>query len=45
MKADIHVRIEKDITDDVRAYAARNGVSLAAAISLLLRRALKGERP
>jgi antitoxin component of RelBE/YafQ-DinJ toxin-antitoxin module len=43
MKADIHVRIEKDITDDVRDYAARNGISLAAAVSLLLRRALREE--
>lgn len=45
MKVDIHARIEEDITDEVRAYADRNGISLAAAISLLLRRALEGERP
>jgi len=44
MKDDIHVRIEQDITDSVRAYAARNGISLAAAVSLLLRHALEGER-
>jgi len=43
MKEDIHAKIEKDITDDVRAYAARNGISLAAAVSILLRRALKEE--
>jgi hypothetical protein len=43
MKEDIHVRIEKDIADDVRAYAAAHGVSLAAAVSLLLRRALREE--
>jgi hypothetical protein len=43
MKEDIHVRIEEDIAATVRAYAARNGISLAAAISLLLRRALEGE--
>jgi hypothetical protein len=40
MKEDIHVRIETDIADDVRAYAATHGISLAAAVSLLLRRAL-----
>jgi hypothetical protein len=40
MKEDIHVRIEKDIADDARAYAAAHGISLAAAVSLLLRRAL-----
>jgi hypothetical protein len=45
MKEDIHVRIEKDITDNVRAYADRNGISLAAAVSLLLRRALEQEEP
>jgi hypothetical protein len=43
MKEDIHVRIETDIADDVRAYAADHGISLAAAVSLLLRRALREE--
>jgi hypothetical protein len=43
MKEDIHARIEKDIADDVRVYAATHGISLAAAINLLLRRALREE--
>jgi len=43
VKEDIHVRIDQDITDAVRAYASSHGISLAAAVSILLRRALKGE--
>jgi len=43
VKKDIHVRIDEEITDAVRAYAGSHGISLAAAVSLLLRRALRGE--
>lgn len=43
MKEDIHVRISEEIMRGVRAYADMRGVSLAAAISILLRRALYEE--
>jgi plasmid stability protein len=43
MKEDIHARIEEDIMDGVRVYAATHGISVAAAISVLLRRALREE--
>jgi hypothetical protein len=39
-KEDIHVRVETGIAQDVRDYAATNGISLAAAVSILLRQAL-----
>ena len=44
MKDNIHIRIDKDIADAARIYAARNGISLAAAISVLIRRALEGKQ-
>jgi plasmid stability protein len=43
MKEDVHVRISKDLMNEVRAYAASHGISLAAAVSVLLRRALSEE--
>lgn len=43
MKDDIHVRVDSDITAGVREFASRHGISLAAAVSLLLRRALSEE--
>jgi len=43
MKEDIHIRIDEDVMSAVRAYAARHGVSLAAAVSVLLSRALSQE--
>jgi hypothetical protein len=41
MKEDIHIRIDEDVMSAVRAYAASHGVSLAAAVSVLLRQALR----
>jgi predicted HicB family RNase H-like nuclease len=41
MKEDLHVRISEDVMRDVRAYASTAGISLAAAVSVLLRRALE----
>jgi plasmid stability protein len=41
MKEDIHIRVDEDLMNEVRAYAASHGVSLAAAVSVLLRQALK----
>ena len=43
MKEDIHVKVDTDVMRDVRAYAASHGISLAAAVSVLLRQALKGQ--
>jgi predicted DNA binding CopG/RHH family protein len=43
MKEDIHVRLSEDLMRSVRAYATSRGISLAAAVSVLLRRALEGE--
>lgn len=44
MKEDVHVRIDADLMQRVRDYATANGVSLAAAVSILLTRALKEEK-
>jgi hypothetical protein len=44
MKEDIHVKVEADIMSGVRAYAASHGISLAAAVSVLLSRALEREQ-
>lgn len=41
MKENIHVRIDEDVMTGVRAFAAENGLSLAAAMSVLLRLGLK----
>jgi hypothetical protein len=35
--------VEKDLADRVRAYAERHSISLAAAVSFLLSRALEQE--
>lgn len=41
MKEDWHLRIDTEIAQEVRAYAKANGVALAAAVSILLRRGLE----
>lgn len=41
MKEDIHIRIEAGVMRQVRAYAEQQGISLAAAVSVLLSAALK----
>jgi plasmid stability protein len=41
MKEDIHIRVDEDVMRGVRAYAASHGISLAAAVSVLLRHALE----
>jgi hypothetical protein len=42
MKEDIHIRVDEDLMKEVRAYAASYGkISLAAAVSVLLRQALR----
>jgi predicted HicB family RNase H-like nuclease len=41
MKEDVHVRVSEELMRQVRAYAARRGISLAAAVSVLLRLALE----
>jgi antitoxin component of RelBE/YafQ-DinJ toxin-antitoxin module len=43
MKEDVHVRIDEDVMRQVRAYADSCGISVAAAVSVLLRQALKGD--
>ena len=40
-KEDLHIRVDTEIMQPVREYAAQNGVSLAAAISIILRRGLR----
>jgi hypothetical protein len=40
MKEDVHVRIDEDVMKAVRAYAEWRGISLAAAMSVLLRESL-----
>jgi len=44
MKEDVHIRVDEDVMREVRAYAGNHGVSLAAAVSVLLRQALKGDQ-
>jgi hypothetical protein len=36
MKEDIHIRVSEDLMRQVRAFADRHGISLAAAVSVLL---------
>jgi len=36
MKEDIHVKVNTEIMRDVRAWATSHGISLAAAVSILL---------
>jgi antitoxin component of RelBE/YafQ-DinJ toxin-antitoxin module len=43
MKQDIHVRVSEEVMRGVRAYMDRYGLSLAAAITMLLQRGLKEE--
>jgi hypothetical protein len=43
MKEDVHIRVDEVLMRGVRAYAQQRGISLAAAVSVLLRRGLKEE--
>lgn len=43
MKEDVHVRVSTDVMRRVRAYADGRGISLAAAVSVLLQQALGEE--
>jgi hypothetical protein len=43
MKEDLHLRVDTEIAQAVRAYAKANGIALAAAVSILLRRGLREE--
>jgi antitoxin component of RelBE/YafQ-DinJ toxin-antitoxin module len=45
MKEDIHVRVDEKVTARVRAWAGRRGLTLAAAITVLLDKALEGDQP
>jgi hypothetical protein len=45
MKEDVHVRISDEIMSEVRAYAERCKISLAAAVSVLLSLGLDVSRP
>jgi hypothetical protein len=45
MKEDVHVRISEELMRQVRAYADRRGLSLAAAVSVLLDIALEVSTP
>jgi hypothetical protein len=40
MKEDIHIRVSADLMRQVRSYAKQRGISLAAAVSVLLQYAL-----
>lgn len=42
MSYQLHLAIGDDLKDDVKAYADRYGISIAAAVRVLLRRALNG---
>lgn len=41
VKEDVHVRVSEDVMRQVRAYAQQRGLTLAAAITVLLDQALK----
>jgi hypothetical protein len=45
MKEDIHIKVDAEIMQPVRQYAAANGISLAAAVSVLLKRGLEWSMP
>ena len=45
MKVDVHVRISDEIMSEVRTYADRTGITLAAAVSVLLSLGLDASRP
>lgn len=45
MKEDVHVRISEEIMTEVRAYAGHLGISLAAAVSVLLGLGLEAGGP
>lgn len=40
MKENLHLRVDTEIAQAVRAYAKTNGIALAAAVSILLKRGL-----
>ena len=40
MKESLHIRLDTELTARVRAYATKRGISLAAAIAVLLTDAL-----
>ena len=42
MTYQLHLAIGDDLRDDIRAYAEQYGISLAAAVRVLLRKALNG---
>ncbi len=44
MKEDWHVKVDGEIAQAVRAYAKANGIALAAAVSILLKRGLETSR-
>lgn len=43
MKEDVHIRVSADVMRQVRDYATQRGLTLAAAVTVLLDRALKEE--
>jgi len=43
MKEDIHIRVSAEVMRQVRAYADRCGISLAAAAAILMLRGLDQE--
>ena len=45
MKEDVHVRVSEEVMRQVRAYAEARGISLAAAVSVLLRLGLEESKP
>jgi hypothetical protein len=44
MKEEWHLRIDGEIAQAVRAYAKANGIALAAAVSILLKRGLEEQQ-
>jgi len=44
MKEDWHVKVDEEIARAVRAYAKANGIALAAAVSILLKRGLDKDK-
>jgi hypothetical protein len=44
MKENLHLRVDTEIAQAVRAYAKANGIALAAAVSILLKRGLEASR-
>ena len=40
----LHLNISKDLESDLRAYAAARGISISAAVRILLHEALNGSK-